>query len=86
VLARTAPRTAETRPSLTLRLQVALIGPNHIDFIVATWAVLRLGGVILCVCICIPNSGLFAQPSGTNGPIPALQILHSLQFQNSWRT
>ena len=29
--------------------QVALIGPNHLDSIVVTWAVLRLGGIILSV-------------------------------------
>jgi soluble P-type ATPase len=33
-----------------------------------TWAVLRLGGVILCICICIPNSG----PEITFSTIPEL--------------
>lgn len=68
-------------------LQVALIGPNHVDSIVVTWAVLRLGGIILSVSNHTPSPNPAHQlGSGTDEPILVPQILHSRRFQNWWET
>lgn len=81
-LAYSTPGTTETHPSNPSSSQVALIGPNHIDSIVVTWAVLRLGGIILSVCNYTSDSSPLCQPSDTDEPIPVLQILRSLQSLN----
>ena len=78
----------ETRLLWRFVVQVAVIGLNHIDSMVAIWAVLCIGGISVCAYIHLSILSPLSQPSGPSGPsvAPAPSFSTTAELPENWET